>query len=150
MEKLHLSKDFKEFLELLNNNQVRFIVVGAYAMGLHGYVRYTGDLDIWVEPDRQNASRIIKTLQDFGFSSLVGLSVDDFTQPDAVVQLGYPPLRIDLMTSVSGIDFVSSYNKIERTKIDGVVIPYLDLESLKKNKSSTNRKKDLGDLENLP
>jgi hypothetical protein len=150
MAKLHLSKDFKEFIQLLIKNNVRFMVVGAYAVGLHGYVRFTGDLDIWVEASGDNSQKILTSLYEFGFSTLSGLSAEDFTKEDSVVQLGYPPLRIDLMTSVSGIDFESCYPKRETQLIDGIEIPYLDLLSLKQNKLSTNRKKDLGDLENLP
>jgi hypothetical protein len=150
MAKIHLEKDFKEFIELLNKNNVRFIVVGAYAVGLHGYVRFTGDLDIWVEPSVENAAKLMKCLQAFGFGSVSGLSAQDFEKENSVVQLGYPPLRIDILTSVSGITFSESYQKKEITLIDDVNVPYLDLASLKKNKSSTNRKKDLGDLENLP
>lgn len=150
MAKIHLSKDFKEFIELLNKNNVRFLVVGAYAVGLHGYVRFTGDLDVWVEVSEENATRLMKCLDQFGFGSLSGLTVQDFNKDNSVVQLGYPPLRIDIMTSVSGINFSECYQKKEVTSIDGVDVPYLDLASLKQNKSSTNRKKDLGDLENLP
>src|SRR5688572_10089960 len=150
MANIHLEKDFKEFIELLNKNNVRFIVVGAYAVGLHGYVRFTGDLDVWVEPSTENAAKLMKCLQSFGFGSVTGLIAQDFEKENSVVQLGYPPLRIDILTSVSGINFSESYQKKEITIIDDVNVPYLDLDSLKKNKSSTNRKKDLGDLENLP
>jgi hypothetical protein len=125
-------------------------VVGAYAVGLHGYVRFTGDLDIWVEPSEENAARLMKCLDQFGFGSLSGLTAQDFNKDNSVVQLGYPPLRIDIMTSLSGVTFPESYEKKEVTIIDEVEVPYLDLASLKQNKSSTNRKKDLGDLDNLP
>jgi hypothetical protein len=150
MEKIHLSKDFKEFIELLNKNNVRFIVVGAYAVGLHGYVRFTGDLDIWLEPSQENANRLMNCLAEFGFGSLSGITVNDFTKDNTVVQFGYPPLRIDVMTSVSGVHFSECFENRELTIIDGTVVPYLDLANLKKNKASTNRKKDQDDLENLP
>ena len=150
MVSIPLSKDFKEFIELLNKANVRFMLVGAYAVGLHGYVRFTGDLDIWVEPSEENAAKIMTCLREFGFGSLTGLTADDFSKEDSVVQLGYPPLRIDVMTSVSAITFSESYPKREIRVIEGIEIPYLDLASLKLNKASTNRKKDQGDLENLP
>lgn len=150
MAKISLSKDFKEFVGLLNANKVEFLVVGAYAVGFYGYVRFTGDLDIWVNPEIENGQRLLKALSDFGFGSLSGLSVEDFTKEDSVVQLGYPPFRIDLMTSVSGLKFRECYSKRENSVIDGTTIPFLDLNSLKINKASTNRQKDLGDLENLP
>jgi hypothetical protein len=150
MAKINLSKDFKEFISLLNVNKVEFLVVGAYAVAFHGYVRFTGDLDLWVNPESENAHRLLKALADFGFGSLTGLSYEDFNKDNSVVQLGYPPFRIDLMTSVSGLTFKESYAKKEHVVIDDVIVPFLDLESLKHNKASTNRKKDLGDLENLP
>lgn len=150
MTKLYLSKDFKEFIELLNRNEVKFLVVGAYAVGLHGYVRFTGDLDIWIEPSEENANKVMSCLRQFGFGSLKGLSFEDFTKDNSVVQFGYPPLRIDIMTSASGINFTECYGKRLVSTIDGIEVPYLDLESLKKNKASTKRQKDLGDLENLP
>lgn len=150
MGKLHLSKDFKEFIELLNKNEVRFLVVGAYAVGLHGYIRFTGDLDIWIEPSVENAHKVMNSLSEFGFGSLSGLSINDFIKENSVVQFGYPPLRIDVMTSVSGIHFKDCFEKREIDTIDGTKVPYLDLASLKKNKTASNRKKDQDDLENLP
>lgn len=150
MEKIHLSKDFKEFIELLNKNNVRFLVVGAYAVGLHGYIRFTGDLDIWVEPLEENAHKVMTSLAEFGFGSLTSLSINDFIKESTVVQFGYPPLRIDVMTSASGIHFKDCFESREIATIDGTEVPYLDLASLRKNKAATNRKKDQDDLENLP
>jgi hypothetical protein len=150
MAQISLSKDFKEFIELLNNNKAEFIVVGGYAVGFHGYVRFTGDLDIWVNPTAENAQKLLKALNEFGFGSLSNINLEDFNKPDSVVQLGYPPFRIDLMTSVSGLTFQDCFTKTNNTIVDGIDVPFLDLESLKINKKSTNRKKDLGDLENLP
>lgn len=150
MEKIHLSKDFKEFIELLNKNNVRYIVVGAYAVGLHGYVRFTGDLDIWVEPSHENAANLMSCITAFGFGVLSDLSAEDFMRENTVVQFGHPPLRIDVMTSVSGVTFSECFETREITTIDDTLVPYLDLANLKKNKASTNRKKDQDDLENLP
>lgn len=149
MAKMHLNQDFKEFLELLNKHKVRFIVVGAYAVGFHGYVRNTGDLDIWIDTDTINAGNVLRALHDFGFSSLE-IHIEDLVRKDFVIQLGLPPHRLDLLTSVTALDFATCYSKIQRTIIDNVDVPFLDLESLKKNKRSTGRSKDLGDVENLP
>ena len=150
MAQMFLSKDFKEFIQLLNNNKVEFIVVGGYAVGFHGYVRFTGDIDVWVNSTTENAQKLLKALNEFGFGSLTDISLDDFNKPNSVVQLGYPPFRIDLVTSVSGLTFETCFIKKNNAFIDGIEIPFLDLESLKINKKSTDRKKDLGDLENLP
>lgn len=150
MAKINLSKDFKEFIGLLNLHKVKFIIVGGYAVGFHGYIRATGDIDIWIDPTVDNAQNLLKALSDFGFGTLSGISIDDFIKDNSVVQLGYPPFRIDLMTSVSGVTFDQCYSKKENTMIDEIKVPFIDLESLKINKASTNRKKDLGDLENLP
>jgi hypothetical protein len=150
MAKINLSKDFKEFIELLNFHKVRFIVVGGYAVGFHGYVRFTGDIDIWIDSRIENAENLLKALDQFGFGSVSGISLEDFVKDNSVVQLGYPPFRIDIMTSLSGITFDQCYTKREVTAIDGIEVPFIDLDSLKINKASTNRKKDLGDLDNLP
>ena len=146
---MHLNQDFKEFLELLNKHEIRFIIVGAYAVGFHGYVRNTGDLDVWIDTSKENAEKMLLALQDFGFSSL-SINMDDLTRKDFVIQLGHPPNRLDILTSVTSLDFNTCYPKVEKTKIDQVEIPFLDLASLKTNKRSTGRKKDLGDIENLP
>jgi hypothetical protein len=124
--------------------------LGDNAVGFHGYVRFTGDIDIWVNPTSQNAEKLLSALKEFGFGSLTNINLQDFNKPDSVVQLGYPPLRIDLMTSVSGLTFEACFEKKINTTIEDVDVPFLDLGSLKINKQSTNRKKDLGDLENLP
>ena len=99
-----LNPDFKEFIALLNANDVHYLVVGGYAVALHGYPRYTKDLDIWIERSAENADRIVKALQEFGFGSL-GLKADDFLVTDQIIQLGYPPRRIDLLTALPGVEF---------------------------------------------
>jgi hypothetical protein len=103
-----LNQDFKEFIQSLNDNAVRYLLVGGYAVALHGYPRYTKDLDIWVESTAENAAQTIKALQQFGFGSL-DLKESDFTTPDQVVQLGHPPNRIDILTSLSGVEFSECY-----------------------------------------
>ena len=108
---MEVQKDFKEFLALLNVHEVDFMIVGGYALAYHGAPRYTGDIDVFVKPDRKNAQRIIKVLEEFGFSSL-DLSIDDFQNEDNVVQLGLPPVRIDIITSISGV----SWEQADTTK----------------------------------
>lgn len=143
-----LNQDFKEFIQSLNDNAVRYLLVGGYAVALHGYPRYTKDLDVWVDSAAENAARIIKALQQFGFGSL-DLKESDFTTPDQVVQLGYPPNRIDILTSLSGVEFSECFASRDVEEIDGVPVSFIDLENLKKNKKATGRHQDLADVENL-
>lgn len=143
-----LNPDFKEFIRLLNDNDVRYLVVGGYAVALHGYPRYTKDIDIWVWLDEGNADRIIKVLEQFGFGSLQ-LDVQDFLVPNQIIQLGYPPARIDLITSLPGVSFEECYALRVLVPIDDIVVNFIDLENLKKNKKASGRLQDLADLENL-
>ena len=143
-----LNPDFKEFIRLLNDNDVRYLVVGGYAVALHGYPRYTKDIDIWVWLDKGNADRIIKALEQFGFGSLK-LEVQDFLVPNQIIQLGYPPARIDLITSLAGVFFEECYALRILVPIDDIVVNFIDLENLKKNKEASGRLQDLADLENL-
>lgn len=143
-----LSKDFKEFLESLNAHDVRYLVVGGYAVALHGHPRYTKDLDVWIELSPENAENIIRALDEFGFGSL-GLQPDDFLQPDQIIQLGYPPNRIDILTTLKGLKFEACYATKVDVDIQGLHIKLIDIESLKKNKIATGRTQDLADAENL-
>jgi hypothetical protein len=104
-----LSKEFKEFAELLNGLKVEYLLVGGYAFVLYGYVRYTGDIDFRINPTKENAVRLIEVLERFGFGSL-NLIIEDFTKDDQIIQLGYPPNRIDIITSVTGLSFSDCYN----------------------------------------
>ena len=99
-----LNRDFKEFIQSLNDNLVRYLIVGGYAVAFHGHPRYTKDIDIWIDMTPENAENTVKSLEQFGFESL-GLKKGDFLIPDQIIQLGYPPSRIDLITSLSGVDF---------------------------------------------
>jgi hypothetical protein len=142
------NQDFKEFIESLNANQVRYMVVGGYAVALHGHPRYTKDLDVWVECSADNAAAMMKAIEQFGMGSL-GLSVADFLVPDQVVQLGYPPNRIDILIGVSGVEFARCYPHRVKVVLDGVEVNFIDLVNLKKNKKASGRLQDLADLENL-
>jgi hypothetical protein len=99
-----LNQDFKEFIQLLNANQVKYLVIGGYAVAIHGHPRYTKDIDIWIETSPENSQKLMEALIEFGFGSL-GLNVEGFQSPDQIIQLGYPPNRIDLITTPDGIEF---------------------------------------------
>jgi hypothetical protein len=145
-----LSRDFKEFVALLNAHSAEYLVVGGYAMAVYGRPRQTGDLDIWLKRSHENAERVMAALQDFGFGGL-GLSAHDFEQPDQVVQLGYPPFRIDLLTDIDGVTFEAAWPARFEYQLDsGLRIPFIGLETLKENKRASGRPRDIDDLENLP
>lgn len=143
-----LNKDFREFIESLNSNKVKYLLVGGYAIAFHGHPRYTKDLDIWLEMSEENAANILKALNDFGFGDL-DVSKKDFLQKGMVVQLGYPPNRIDLINSPDGVDFAECYETKIEIEIEGLKISVIDLENLKKNKKASGRLQDLADLEKL-
>jgi len=142
------NQDFKEFIESLNANQVRYLIIGGYAVALHGHPRYTKALDVWVECSRENAEALIQALTQFGMGSL-GLTVEDFLEPDQVVQLGNPPNRIDIFVAVSGVEFADCYPQGVKISLDGGEVKFIDLVNLKKNKKASGRMQDLADLENL-
>lgn len=143
-----LNQDFKEFIQSLNDNQVRYLVIGGYAVALHGYPRYTKDIDIWIETMPENAVNVMQALQQFGFGSLE-LTLEDFLAPDQVIQLGYPPNRIDLITTPDGVDFVTCFDAKLEVAIDGMMVNFIDLKNLRINKKASGRLQDLADLENL-
>jgi len=143
-----LNQDLQEFIQSLNDNQVRYLVVGGYAVALHGHPRYTKDIDVWVEISPDNAKRMVKALDQFGFASL-GLKEDDFLVPDQIIQLGYPPNRIDVISTLEGVDFEVCYAARVEVVIDTVPVNFIDLENLKKNKKAAGRPQDLADLEQL-
>ena len=143
-----LNRDFIEFIQSLNDNQVRYLVVGGYAVALHGNPRYTKDMDVWIDMSPENAVNVVKALKQFGFGSL-GLKKADFLMPDQIIQLGYPPNRIDIHTTLTGVDFSPCYASRVQVEIEGVNINFIDLENLKKNKRASGRHQDLADLENL-
>jgi hypothetical protein len=145
---MEVQKDFKEFLALLNAHEVDFMIVGGYALAYHGAPRYTGDIDVFVKPDSKNAQRIIEVLKEFGFSSLE-LSIDDFQNENNVVQLGLPPVRIDIITSISGV----SWEQADATKEPGlygnVPVNYIGKKQYIANKKAIGRAKDIADIEAL-
>jgi hypothetical protein len=143
-----LNPDFKDCIRFLNANGVKYLVVGGYAVALHGYPRYTKDLDIWVERTPDNASAIIKALREFGFSSS-DLRAGDFLVPDRIVHLGQPPNRIDLLTAIDGVEFDDAWKTRTVQELDGVPVNFIGRGDLLKNKRASGRHQDLADLENL-
>lgn len=143
-----LNQDFREFIQSLNDNRVRYLVIGGYAVALHGYPRYTKDIDIWVEMSCENAARLLSALAQFGFASL-NLKPEDFMVPDQVIQLGYPPNRIDLLTTPDGVDFETAYGTKVVVEISNTQVNFINLKNLRINKRASGRLQDLADLENL-
>lgn len=143
-----LNQDFKEFVKSLNANQVRYLIVGGYALGFHGHPRYTKDLDVWIEMAPENAANVVAALEAFGFGSL-GLKAADFLVPDQIIQLGYPPNRIDLLTTLPGVDFPQCYASRVQIEVESISVSFIDLDNLKKNKKASGRHQDLADLESL-
>ncbi len=143
-----LNQDFREFIKSLNDNQVRYLVVGGYAVAFHGHPRYTKDMDIWIEMSPDNAANMVKALQQFGFQSL-DLKPADFLVPDQIIQLGYPPNRIDLHNTLTGVNFASCFDARLQIEVEGTKVNYIDSENLKRNKRAVGRHQDLADVENL-
>ena len=149
MAMIRLPQDFKDFLKLLNSNGVEYLVVGGYAVSYHGYPRSTGDMDIWVAVHPGNSQRLLEALKEFGFHS-EGLSNGVFLKRDQVIRMGVPPIRIELLTSVSGVEFEDCYRSRITDVVDGVQVSLINLNDLKKNKQAAGRHRDMADLENLP
>ena len=145
---MKLDQDLREFIELLNARNVRYLVVGAYALAFHGRPRYTGDIDFFVQPSAQNAELVAKIIEEFGFAGL-GIVAADLSVDDQVIQLGVEPNRIDLMTSISDVSFEEAWNTREYGEIDGLKVPFISRELLKRNKTAVGRKQDLADLDHL-
>lgn len=145
---METSRDFEEFFGLLDSNKVRYVIVGGYAFAIHARPRYTGDIDVFVDASPDNAEKVIKTLSEFGFGD-VDISMGDLTRPDQVIQLGNPPLRIDILTSISGVSFAEAW----KNKVSGMYgrqqVFFIGKKDLIENKKASGRKKDLLDLEDL-
>jgi hypothetical protein len=144
-----LPQDFKEFLQFINENRVEYLVVGGYAVGYHGYPRATGDIDFWVAATPENVANLGKALIQFGFSPAIVANDFSLREPDGI-HIGVPPLRIDLLTSISGANFAECFPHRVVGILDGVTANIIDLASLRKNKQAARRLKDLNDLEHLP
>jgi hypothetical protein len=141
---MELSRDFSEFIASCVAHEVRFMIVGGYAVAAHGHPRFTKDLDVWVWVDEQNANRLVAALEDFGFGS-VGLTADDFLEEGMVVQLGYPPKRIDIITQVDGVEFAPCWDRHIEIAIGSQRAPFISVEDLLTNKKASGRPQDLAD-----
>ncbi|MEM9462210.1 MAG: nucleotidyltransferase [Myxococcota bacterium] len=145
-----LPDDFRDLLVSLADAKVRFLVVGGYAVAFHGHARATKDLDIYVEPGADNAARVERGLTDFGAPlRTLGIRRDDFEHPGTIVQLGVPPLRIDLLTTADGISFDEAWSSRDSLEIDGRTIAVIGHDALIKNKLASGRHQDLADVEAL-
>ncbi len=149
MVTIHLPPDFKEFLRLLNVHHVEYLLIGGYAVSYHGYPRATADMDIWVAVHPANADRLVTSLREFGFDP-ADLSPEFFLRPWQIIRLGVPPLRIELATTISGVDFSECHAKRIEDTLDGVPVSLISLADLKVNKKASGRHQDLADLEHLP
>jgi len=143
-----LNSDYKDMLQVLLDNGVKFLLVGAYAMGAHGYPRSTGDIDIWVEPSPDNSRRVYLALAQFG-APLGEVDEATFVKPDVVFQIGVAPRRIDIMSSVSGVEFDEAYQHRQTVELEGMPIPILSYDDLVRNKRATGRDKDRLDADRL-
>ncbi|MDP3981161.1 MAG: nucleotidyltransferase [Chlamydiota bacterium] len=145
---IQLPQDFRELFQLLNSKKIEYLVIGGYAVALYGYPRATGDIDIWIATSEINAKKIVEALIEFGFN-LPELKEELFLMRDKNIRMGNPPLRIEFLTSIDGVEFAECYKNKKKVFIDNVEIDFISLEDLKKNKKASARYQDLADLENL-
>lgn len=145
---MKIEEDFKEFIGLLNKNKVLYLIVGGFAFSFYAEPRFTKDIDIFIERSSENAKKIIKTLEDFGFKD-VGINKNDFLQADQIIQLGNAPLRIDIVTSIDGVNFDSAWNNRVKGKYGDITAFFISKTDLIENKRATGRTQDLADIEKL-
>ena len=148
MATILLPLDFKEFLSLFESHGVEYLLVGGYAVIYHGYVRTTGDMDVWIAVNPENAKRVGAALQEFGFSA-ASAKPEIFLEKGPMTRMGRSPVRIEILTDVSGLDFTQSFSRRTRAVIDGVQVNVIQLEDLIANKKASGRFKDLADAEKL-
>ncbi len=149
MAMIALHPDFRDFLRFLNSHGVRYLVVGGYAVGYHGYPRATGDLDIWIAVDQDNAEKTAAALLEFGMPEHE-VSKDLFLEEEKIIRMGVPPVRIEIITGASGVTFEDCYRRRLATEVDGIPVSLVALQDLKTNKKASGRHKDLEDLKHLP
>jgi len=149
MATLELHPDFKDFLKLLNLYEVKYLLVGGYAVGYYGYPRATGDMDIWIERSEANSKKMVSVFRDFGVPD-ESISEEMFSEAHKVIRMGVPPVRLEVITSASGVDFNNCYSARELHELEGISISLISLPDLKTNKLAAGRHKDLEDIEHLP
>ncbi len=142
------SSDFNDLLNLFGENNVRYLVVGGYAVMYHAEPRYTKDLDLWVSPEKDNARAVFKALEEFG-APLAQVTEDDFTDQEIVYQMGIPPVRIDVLMSIDGLDFETAWTRRVEARWGGETVCVISLEDLIANKRATGRPQDLLDVQVL-
>lgn len=145
---MEVQKDFKELFELFARHKVEYLIVGGYALAYHGAPRFTGDIDIFVRASLENSRKVLSALTDFGFGSL-DLKAEDFQSPESVVQLGVPPVRVDIVTSITGVSWEDADKGKQEGLYGDVPVYFLGREQLITNKRAIGRNKDLADLEAL-
>jgi len=143
-----LAKDFEDFLELLTKHEVEYMVVGGYALAFHGKPRHTGDLDIWINKSPKNARSMVQVVKEFGMQSL-GLKEADFLRPGYITQIGYPPLRIDILNNIDGLEFKEAKKEMQIIDTDGLSVRYIGLHDFVKNKLASGRPQDLTDIKEI-
>lgn len=143
-----LPQDFKEFLVLLEQSGIEYLLIGGYAVGLYGYARATVDMDVWISRDSENAKKVLFALKEFGFP-VDDISANEFTEQGVVFQMGVPPFRLDILTSISGVEFNPAFARRRRMLIDGIEISVISLADLRENKAASGRPQDLSDLQKL-
>jgi len=141
-----VSPDFRDLLSAFNAQSVEFLVVGAHALAAHGYVRATGDLDVWVRPTHDNARRVVAALDSFG-APLADLTIEDLTRPGTVFQIGIAPIRIDVLTDIDGVDFDEAWSERITARFVDIAVPVLSAAHLIKNKRTVGRAQDVADVE---
>lgn len=143
-----LNEDYKDILQIFIKNHVKFLVVGAYAMGAYGYPRATGDIDLFIERTKKNSDMIYSSLLEFG-ASLTGVAPETFTEENIIFQIGVAPRRIYIINKIDGVSFSEAYQDKVEIEVENIIIPFISKKLLIKNKLSTGRKKDFLDAEEL-
>ncbi|WP_089317502.1 nucleotidyltransferase domain-containing protein [Pontibacter ummariensis] len=146
---MELTHNFQAFVKQLNAIEAEYMIAGGFAVALYGYPRYTGDIDIWINPAQENALKVLEVLYSFGYLER-DVNLEDLTTPEIVVQLGYPPNRIAIATGLAGVDFRDCWDHKIRMPFGDTVANFISLDHLKKNKQASARLQDLLDLQNLP
>lgn len=143
-----LARDFEDFIKLLNKHHVDYMVVGGYALAFHGKPRHTGDLDIWINCSETNAEKLLLVIKEFGLASL-GLSKLDFMKEGYITQIGYPPLRIDILNTIDGVKFENAFPNKLVLDVDGIEIKYIGIKDFIDNKTASGRSQDIADLKEI-
>ena len=146
MAMIRIPRDFREFLKLLDAHSARFLLIGGYAVNAFGYVRNTVDMDVWIAVDAANQKRVLEAIRDFAFP---GAPDDLLIEDDAMVRMGQPPLRIEVLKKISGVEFEDCWQRRVTIEDDDLKIPTISLADLKRNKLASGRKKDLLDVDEL-